>query len=174
MKQTAIIALIIAMYFGIRYIYFLPKYNAGEKIEDQNFILKNGTETSIKSFEGSYLLVDFWGSWCGPCRSENPMLVDLYNEFHDKKFKDAKDFDILSIGIENDESRWIKAIEKDGLKWPNHVYQGERFDSPLAKYYKVREVPSKFLLDSKGKILLINPKISEIRTFLSRKLVSLN
>ncbi|MFM2393806.1 MAG: hypothetical protein RLZZ546_1788, partial [Bacteroidota bacterium] len=157
MKQIVIIASILALYYGGRYFYFLPKYTQGDSIEDQSFILKDGTPSSIKKYEGTYLLVDFWGSWCGPCRQESPLIVDLYNEFHGKKYKDALDFDVLSIGIESDEKKWEKAIEIDGLKWPNHVYQGQRFDSPLAKYYKVREIPSKFLLDSKGKIMLVNP-----------------
>jgi thiol-disulfide isomerase/thioredoxin len=172
MKHIFFLILAIFVFYVARMIYMRPKYFSGDSVENFNAELLNGKRISLETFKNNYLFIDFWGSWCGPCRKENPFLVKIYQDFHNKKFIDAENFEILSVGIETNVDRWKNAITKDNLFWENHVYQGKSFDSDLAIAYKVREIPTKYLLDQKGKVILTNPSFEELVHFLNSKLVS--
>lgn len=115
-----------------------------------NFILPDttGLEISLDSYKGSYVLVDFWASWCGPCRAENPNLVKLYKEYKDN------DFTILSVSLDrpSDRQKWLRAIEKDGLIWHN-VSDLQAFNSPVAKLYGITSIPFNFLVNPEGIIV---------------------
>ncbi len=108
----------------------------------------NGEQVSVEDFRGKYLLIDFWASWCGPCRKENPNLVKLYNEYHDKGFE------ILGVSYDfpGQEASWLKAIEKDGLLWPQ-VSNLQGWEDPTVSLYVVTGIPSPFLLDPEGIII---------------------
>ena len=157
---------VLALYGG-RYLYFLPKYHDGEQAEEFDAVLLNGNAFALSELRGSYVLLDFWGSWCGPCRRENPDLVELYNTFHNADFNGAEGFEIVSVGIESNERNWKLAIQRDGLVWPYHIGQFERFRSPIARQYGVREIPTKYLVDPKGNIISVNPSFKEIYDLLS-------
>ena len=103
---------------------------------------------SLSSFRGSYVLVDFWASWCGPCRAENPNMVTAYNKYKGKGFK------ILSVSLDKPGARdkWLEAIHKDGLTW-QHVSDLQFWDNAVAKAYGVNSIPANFLLDPQGKIV---------------------
>jgi peroxiredoxin len=103
---------------------------------------------SLSSFRGSYVLVDFWASWCGPCRMENPNVVIAYNKFKGKGFK------ILSVSLDKagDKDKWLAAIHKDGLSW-THVSDLQFWNNAVAKAYGVNSIPTNFLLDPQGKIV---------------------
>ena len=105
-----------------------------------------GKTLELTSLRGKYVLIDFWASWCGPCRRENPNVVRLY-----KKYKD-KGFDILGVSLDNNKNKWIEAIAKDGLTW-HHVSDLKGWSSQLSKPYGVRGIPYTVLLDKEGKIL---------------------
>jgi peroxiredoxin len=100
-------------------------------------------------FKGKYLLLDFWASWCKPCRMENPNVVKVYG-----KYKGA-DFDILSVSLDQDKQKWLQAIQQDGLTW-SHVSDLRGFQCQAAQLYGVNAIPSTFLLDREGKILAKN------------------
>ena len=153
-----------------RYFYMKPKFRNGEKIPVISGSLIDGSEFNISDLQGKYVLVDFWGSWCAPCRKENPGLVNLYNKYNDKSFKEATGFEILSIAIETDENRWKRAIEKDGLNWSYHIVQLDRFQSPIAKEFGVREVPTKYLLNEKGQIISVNATTAALDQLLAARL----
>ncbi len=106
----------------------------------------SGTEVSLKSFRGKYLLVDFWASWCGPCRRENPNNVKLY-----KKYKN-KGFEILGVSLDKKRDNWIKAIKDDGLTWPQ-VSDLKYWQSEAGKLYGVSSIPYTVLLDKEGVII---------------------
>ena len=110
-----------------------------------------GTPVSLSSFKGKYLLVDFWASWCGPCRRENPNVVKAFQQFKNKNFH------ILSVSLDQPgaKEKWIDAIHKDNLTW-SHVSDLKYWENDVAKQYGIRAIPQNFLLDPTGKIVAKN------------------
>jgi thiol-disulfide isomerase/thioredoxin len=105
-----------------------------------------GIEKSLSEMRGKYVLIDFWASWCGPCRRENPNVVRLYNKYKDKGF------DILGVSLDNNKKRWVDAIAKDQLTW-THISDLKGWSSMLAKPYGVRGIPYTVLVDKEGRII---------------------
>jgi thiol-disulfide isomerase/thioredoxin len=107
----------------------------------------DGNIRKLSSLKGKVVLVDFWASWCGPCRKENPNVVAIYNKYHDKGFE------IYSVSLDKDRDSWLKAIAKDNLLWPNHVSDLKYWKSEGAAIYGVSSIPYTVLIDRKGKIV---------------------
>jgi len=116
-----------------------------------------GKKVALKSFRGKYTFVEFWASWCPPCREESPTLVRLYNTFKDKGFT------ILSVSIDKNTTAWKNAINKDGYTWPN-VCDLNGYGGPTAALYTVTAVPNSFLLDKNGKIIAKNLRGKELES----------
>ncbi len=106
----------------------------------------NGKKVSLSSYKGKYVLVDFWASWCGPCRRENPAVVAAYTKYKDKGF------DILGVSMDDNKDKWLAAIEKDKLTW-THVSDLKGWGNAAGKLYGVQSIPFNLLLDKEGKIL---------------------
>lgn len=115
---------------------------------------------SVRDFRGKYLLIDFWASWCVPCRAENPNLVSIF-----KKFKD-KNFTILSVSLDRDKDKWLQAIRKDNLLW-TQVSDLKFWENDVAKQYNVHSVPYNLLLDPKGKIIAKNLRGADVEKTLT-------
>jgi thiol-disulfide isomerase/thioredoxin len=164
--------LIIAIFLVGKYFYFKPKYINGEVAPDFSGKLLSGEDFTFSSLKGQYVLLDFWGSWCGPCRKESPRMVELYQNFHGKEYNNAEGFEIVSVAIETNEKSWKAAIQKDGLDWKYHISENQRFKSPTPAKYGVREIPTKYLINPKGQIVGVNLSIEQIAEFLSERLAS--
>lgn len=165
------IALTIISY-TLNHWYRLPKYQNGELAQHFKATLANKQPFDLEELKGQYVLLDFWGSWCGPCRRENPELVKLYKDFHGLKYNKVSDFEIVSIAVETKEDRWRKAIQEDSLYWTYHISEFQRFSGPIVTMYGIREIPTKYLLDPDGRILMVNPSFKSLREFLNQELAS--
>ncbi|TKC64000.1 AhpC/TSA family protein [Pedobacter hiemivivus] len=126
------------------------------KLVGENFIdfvstTPEGTQLSLKEVisKNKYTLVDFWASWCGPCRKENPYVVKTFNEFK------GKGFTVLSVSLDEDSTKWKAAIEADGMPW-YHVSSLKGWKEPAAALYNVRAIPQNVLVNSQGKVIATN------------------
>ena len=122
-----------------------------------------GKDVSLSSFKGKYVLLDFWASWCKPCREENPNVVAAYKEFKDKNFA------IFSISMDSSKLAWKTAIEADGLTW-NHGSDFMSWESPLVKKYKFEGIPFNVLIDPSGKIIATELRGEDLKKKLSEVL----
>lgn len=155
-----VVAVLLFFYFRSRQ----PRYVAGAIAPNFQVTLLDGTPFSLYDLKGRYVLLQFWGSWCGPCREENPHIVSLYNQFHDKGFE------VVSIGIETIEERWRSAIRADGLRWPYHSADMQRFKGGVASLYNIHAIPTTFLINPEGRIMGVSLSSSDIQKMLSEKL----
>jgi peroxiredoxin len=119
-----------------------------------------GKERHLSDFRGKYVLLDFWASWCGPCRKESPNLVESYDKFK------AKNFEILSFSLDEDSDDWKAAVEKDKYTWTN-VRQAGNVPDAVSKLYSITGIPANFLLDPTGKIIATDLRGKELEKTLS-------
>ena len=148
-KDSPIAATISNQMFQLESAYNeFQEFNSGNKMAP-NIELKNpeGKVISLSSLKGKVVLIDFWASWCAPCRKEMPNVVKLYNQYKEKGFT------VYSVSLDEDPKAWEEAIKADGMTWPNHVSDLSGWKSPMPQLYGFQGIPYTVLVDKDGKIL---------------------
>jgi peroxiredoxin len=138
-----------ATYFGKQLAIIIDKAKLtaiGKTAPDFSLNDINNKPVNLSSFKGRYVLLDFWASWCGPCRRENPNIVKAYRQFH------TKGFDIFGVSLDDNRADWLQAIKKDGLNW-TQVSDLKGWKSGAASLYGIKGIPMNYLIDKNGIIL---------------------
>ncbi|TKG91067.1 TlpA family protein disulfide reductase [Puteibacter caeruleilacunae] len=130
----------------------------------------DGETLKLSDLKGKLVLIDFWASWCGPCRRENPHVVAAYNNYKDKKFKNGDGFTVFSVSLDQNQARWEAAIDQDKLTWPYHVSDLKGWSAKYARVYGVRSIPTNFLINGDGVIIEQNLRGERLQDFLKAQL----
>lgn len=140
----------------------LKRSSIGETIKDFAQNDANGKKVKLSDFKGKYVFIDFWASWCGPCRAENPNVLKAYNDFK------GKNFEVLGVSLDDDPAKWKKAIADDGMPW-TQISDLKGYENEISSWYGIQAIPSSFLLDPNGVIIakdlrgtMLHTKLSEI------------
>ena len=177
MKTTRFLLLAVLLLAGLytgRYLYHQPRFLAGDEGPDFRAPLADGRTFALSELRGQYVLLDFWGSWCAPCLQALPGLRALYADYHDRRYTDAQNFEIVGIGVETDAARWRQGLARLQLPWPYQVIDRSGslrfFDGAVADQYGITEVPTTYLLGPDGQVVSVNPTPVELRRLLDRRL----
>ena len=156
------------------YDFFLkpPSFKNGAEAPVFSGTLVNGSAFSLSDLRGQYVLVYFWGSWCGPCIKEIPSLKALHQKYHGKSFSDGSNFQVVSIALEKSDKYTKQIISNRGLSWPHHIIDTNPIImvSKYAQLYEVKNLPTKFLVNPDGNIIANNLSYDELDKLLEARL----
>jgi len=144
--------------------------NIGNKAPELAYKNPNGEILKLSDLDGKMVLIEFWASWCGPCRKENPNLVRAYRKYNKKQFQKGEGFEIYSLSLDSKKNNWINAIDQDQLFWKYHVSDLGVWQSEGVKKYGIESIPSNILIDKNRIILAKNLKGITLHKFLEDSL----
>jgi len=153
MKKLVLAVAIIFLGTGVVFSQNKIGISIGDKAPELIGKTPSGETIKLSDLQGKMVLIDFWASWCGPCRRENPTVVRAFYNYKNKKFANGKGFTVFGVSLDKNAGSWKNAIEHDKLVWKTHISDLRGWGSKHAAVYGVRSIPSNFLIDGNGIIV---------------------
>lgn len=152
------------VYFIYQFMYMKPTFMVGEKVPDFSTRTIDGAKFSIDDVKGKLVLMEFWGTWCGPCRKQMPELSKLYRTYKDSLHGT---FEIVSLAMDDDTTALRNVIIKDTLSWPYHLREPKN-GGEISALYQIKSIPTSYLLNDQLQIIKVNPSIEDLKDMLQK------
>ncbi len=163
--QVVIFLVLAALvYFIYQFMYMKPTFMVGEKIPDFNTRTIDGAKFSIDELKGKLVLIEFWGTWCGPCKKQMPELSKLYRTYKDSLHGT---FEIVSLAMDDDTTLLRNVINQDTLSWPYHLREPKN-GGEISALFQIKQIPTSYLLNDQSQIIKVNPTIDELKALLQK------